>query len=320
VGKTRSEMDRALDVGIHQFNIESQPELELLSAAAVAKAKVAPISIRVNPDVDAKTHEKISTGKAENKFGVAWDVAPALYNRAASLDGIEVVGVDVHIGSQLTDLGPFENAFRRVAGLVRTLRAAGHKISRLDLGGGLGIPYGDAPTDPPHPDAYGKMIAKFANELDCDIILEPGRLIAGNAGILVSEVIFVKDAPTRRFLILDAAMNDLMRPAMYDAYHDIIPLNEPGPDMQTSPVDIVGPVCESTDKFALARQMPPLQAGDLVAFLSAGAYSAVMSSTYNTRPLVAEVLVKGAQTAVIRPRQTVDDLIALDKPAPWLAR
>jgi len=310
-------MAAALDAGIAQFNVESLPELEQLNEVALSMGKRARISLRVNPDVDARTHAKISTGKKENKFGVPWSRARDIYARAAGLSGIRVVGVDVHIGSQLTDLGPFREAFSRVVDLVAMLRGEGHDIRRLDLGGGLGIPYeaGDAP--PPHPDHYAALVRELTQPLDCEIILEPGRLIAGNAGVLVSRVIYVKEGESRRFVILDAAMNDLLRPSLYDAYHEIIPLNQPTDD-QRAPVDVVGPVCETGDVFAKARPMPPLAAGDYVAILSAGAYGAVMASAYNSRPLVPEVLVRGSDYAVIRPRPSVADLIAQDRLPPWL--
>ncbi len=318
IGKERAEMAMALDAGIHQFNIESEPELGLLSEVAVSKGMVAPIAIRINPDVDAKTHAKISTGKSENKFGIPWARARDIYARAASLPGIKVVGADVHIGSQLTDLEPFKAAFTRVADLVRTLRADGHDIRRLDLGGGLGIPYEhDAPL-PPHPDLYGAVIREVVGNLDCDIILEPGRLLVGNAGILVSKVIYVKEGEARRFVILDAAMNDLIRPSLYDAHHDIIPIRQGNPAEALEVADIVGPVCETGDVFAKSRSLPPLASGDLVAILSAGAYGAVMASTYNTRPLIPEVLVNGDQFAVVRRRMTVEDLLALEALPSWL--
>lgn len=317
VGKTHEEMAAALDAGIHQFNVESEPELEALSEVAASKGVNACIAVRVNPDVDARTHEKISTGKKENKFGVPWSRATEIYARAAALPGIRVVGVDVHIGSQLTDLGPFREAFARVVDLVTMLRAEGHDIRRLDLGGGLGIPYAAGTQAPPHPDSYAKLVRDLTAPLDCEIILEPGRLIAGNAGVLVSRVIYVKEGESRRFVILDAAMNDLLRPSLYDAYHEIIPVRE-APGAQQNPVDVVGPVCETGDVFGKDRMLPPLAAGDDVAILSAGAYGAVMASTYNTRPLVPEVLVNGGDFAVVRPRPVLDDLIGQDRLPPWL--
>ena len=318
VGKTRAEMRLVLEGGIRQFNLESEPELRALSAVASEMGVTAPITIRVNPDVDARTHEKIATGKKENKFGIPIDRAVAVYAEAAALPGIEVVGIDVHIGSQLTELEPFEQAFQKVADLTQTLRAAGHTIRRLDLGGGLGIPYTRSNEAPPLPQDYAAMIKRTLGHLDCEIEIEPGRLISGNAGILVSSVIYVKQGEGRDFLILDAAMNDLVRPSMYDAYHDIIPVIEGAPGDPTRPFDIVGPVCETGDTFAKAREMPLLAAGDLVAFRSAGAYGAVMASEYNSRPLIPEVLVNGDQFAVIRERPTFDEMISRDRLPEWL--
>jgi diaminopimelate decarboxylase len=320
VGKTRDEMALALDAAIHQFNVESEPELLALSEVAVAKGVDAPIAIRVNPDVDARTHEKISTGKKENKFGIPWSRAREIYAQAASLPGIRIVGVDVHIGSQLTDLEPFREAFARVVGLVETLRADGHDIRRLDLGGGLGIPYESATEAPPSPAHYAELVRELTASIDCEIVLEPGRLIAGNAGILVSSVIYVKEGESRRFVILDAAMNDLLRPSLYDAYHEIIPVRAPADGTTLEAVDVVGPVCETGDVFAKARKLPPLAEGDEVAILSAGAYGAVMASTYNSRPLVPEVLVNGDGFAVIRPRPDIKALIAQDALPPWLEK
>ncbi|MEQ3624445.1 MAG: diaminopimelate decarboxylase [Celeribacter sp.] len=318
VGKTREEMAQALQGGIRQFNVESEPEMEALSAIATELGRTAPITIRVNPDVDAKTHAKIATGKSENKFGIPISRAREVYARAAALPGLEVVGIDVHIGSQLTDIEPFRTAFTKVADLTRALRAEGHDIRRLDLGGGLGIPYARVNEAPPLPFDYGAMIRETVGDLGCEIEIEPGRLISGNAGLLVSRVIYVKSGEDREFLILDGAMNDLLRPAMYDAHHDIVPVVEPAPGAETSAYDVVGPVCESGDTFAKGRQLPQLGAGDLVAFRSAGAYGAVMASEYNTRPLIPEVLVKGDQFAVIRPRPTFDEIIARDKLPEWL--
>ncbi|WP_085047366.1 diaminopimelate decarboxylase, partial [Brevirhabdus pacifica] len=308
VGKTEAEMRQALEGGIRQFNIESEPEMALLSGVAESMGKVAPVTIRINPDVDARTHEKIATGKSENKFGIPISRASAVFAEAAALPGLEVVGIDVHIGSQLVELEPFEQAYTKVAELTRQLRAEGHDIRRLDLGGGLGIPYTRSNEVPPLPQDYGDMVRRTLGHLDCEIEIEPGRLIAGNAGILVSSVIYLKSGEGRDFLIVDAAMNDLLRPSMYGAYHDIVPLIEPSSDTPLAPIDIVGPVCESGDTFAKQRPMPPLASGDLVAFRSAGAYGAVMSSEYNTRPLIPEVLVRGDQFAVIRPRPTYDDI------------
>lgn len=318
VGKTREEMAYALTHGIRQFNVESAEELRVLSDVAAGMGLRAPITLRVNPDVDAKTHEKIATGRKEDKFGVPIARARAIYAEAASLPGIEVVGIDVHIGSQLTDLTPFEVAFTKVADLTRDLRADGHVIRRLDLGGGLGIPYTRSNETPPLPLEYGAMIRRVFGDLDVEIEIEPGRLIAGNAGILVASVIYLKEGEGRDFLILDAAMNDLIRPAMYGAHHDIIPVTEALAATDQRPVDIVGPVCESGDTFAKQRAMPPLHTGELVAFRSAGAYGAVMSSEYNTRPLIPEVLVNGDQYAVIRARPSFDEIINRDRLPAWL--
>ncbi len=318
VGKTRAEMRAALQGGIRQFNLESEPEMHVLNEVAQSLGMVAPVTVRVNPDVDARTHEKIATGKAENKFGIPIARARAVFAEAAALPGLKVVGIDVHIGSQLTDLDPFRQAYRKVAGLAEALRADGHRIDRLDLGGGLGIPYERANTAPPLPLDYGAMIKQELGELGCEIEIEPGRLIAGNAGILVSEVIYVKNGEGRDFAILDAAMNDLLRPAMYGAYHDIVPVAEPGPGIDRHRYDVVGPVCETGDTFARQRDLPPLAAGDLVAFRSAGAYGAVMASEYNTRPLIPEIMVKDDQFAVIRPRPSFDEIINRDTIPRWL--
>lgn len=318
VGKTRTEMRTALQGGIRQFNVESEPELHALSEVAVSLGVTAPVAIRVNPDVDARTHEKISTGKKENKFGIPISRARTVYSEAAALPGIEVVGIDVHIGSQLTALEPFEQAYRLVADLTTTLRADGHLIRRLDLGGGLGIPYTRSNEAPPLPSDYGALIKRTVGHLGCEIEIEPGRLISGNAGLLISSVIYVKNGEGRDFLILDAAMNDLARPSMYDAHHDIIPVRESTGAVEPHPYDIVGPICESGDTFARARLLAPLAEGDLVAFRSAGAYGAAMASEYNARPLVPEVLVKGDQFAVIRSRPTFDDMINRDTIPEWL--
>ncbi|MGJ8546609.1 MAG: diaminopimelate decarboxylase [Sulfitobacter sp.] len=318
VGKTRDEITQALEGGIRQFNVESEPEMEVLNAVALSLGKVAPITIRVNPDVDAKTHAKIATGKSENKFGIPIARAREVYHLAASLPGLQVIGIDVHIGSQLTDLAPFEQAYGKVAELHAQLTEDGHVIKRLDLGGGLGIPYARDNNAPPLPTDYGAMVKRTLGHLGCEIEIEPGRLIAGNAGLMVSEVIYVKSGEGRDFLILDGAMNDLIRPAMYDAYHDIVPVIEPVPGTEQQPYDIVGPVCESGDTFAKQRMMAPLAAGDLVAFRSAGAYGAVMASEYNSRPLVPEVLVHGDQFAVIRPRPSFDEMINRDTIPEWL--
>mgnify|MGYP003407079933 CR=1 FL=1 len=318
VGKTRGEMRVALAGGIRQFNVESEPELRALSEVAVSLGKTAPITVRVNPDVDAKTHEKIATGKKENKFGIPIGRAREVYAEAAALPGIEVVGIDVHIGSQLTDLEPFEQAYRLVADLAVTLRADGHDIRRLDLGGGLGIPYTRSNEAPPLPSDYGAMVKRTVGHLGCEIEIEPGRLISGNAGVLLASVVYVKHGDERDFLILDAAMNDLIRPSMYGAHHDIVPIREPAPGAGPHLYDVVGPVCESGDTFAKARPLPPLGEGDLVAFRSAGAYGAVMASEYNARPLVPEVLVQGDHYAVIRPRPSFDEMINRDTIPPWL--
>jgi len=318
VGKTAEEMTYALQHGIRQFNVESLPELERLSAVATALGKVAPITVRVNPDVDAKTHAKIATGKSENKFGIPIADARDTYARAAALPGIEVVGIDVHIGSQLVDLAPYEAAFGKVAELTRQLRADGHTIKRLDLGGGLGIPYVRANEAPPLPFDYGEVVRRTVGDLDCEIEIEPGRLIAGNAGLLVSEVIYDKTGADRSFLIVDAAMNDLIRPAMYEAWHDIVPVNEPEPGLEPHRYDVVGPICESGDTFAKGRDLPGMAAGDLIAFRSAGAYGAVMSSEYNSRPLIPEVLVSGDRFAVVRARPTFEEMLARDTVPDWL--
>lgn len=318
VGKTREEMRTALAGGIRQFNVESEPELRALSEVAAAMGTTAPVALRVNPDVDARTHEKIATGKKENKFGIPIARAREVYAMAAGLPGLRVVGVDVHIGSQLTDLGPFEAAYRKVAELTGLLRADGHAIERLDLGGGLGIPYTRSNEAPPLPSDYGAMVRRVLGDLGCEIEIEPGRLIAGNAGVLLSRVIWVKEGEGRDFLILDAAMNDLVRPSMYGAHHDIVPVTEPAPGTMLRAFDVVGPVCETGDTFARGRHLPPLAEGDLVAFRSAGAYGAVMASEYNTRPLVPEVLVQGDQFAVIRARPTLEEILARDTLPPWM--
>ena len=318
VGKTREEMRIALEGGVRQFNVESEPEMRALSEVAVSLGKIAPIAVRVNPDVDAKTHAKIATGKKENKFGIPITRAPEVYAEAARLPGLEVVGIDVHIGSQLTDLAPFEQAYLKVADLTRTLRAQGHTIRRLDLGGGLGIPYERANSAPPLPSEYGALIKRILGDLGCEIEIEPGRLISGNAGVLVSRVIYVKSGEERDFLIVDAAMNDLVRPSMYDAHHDIVPVTEAAPATEAHVYDIVGPVCETGDTFAKARPLAPLKAGDLIAFRSAGAYGAVMASEYNSRLLVPEVLVKDDQYAIIRARPTYIEMLNRDSIPEWL--
>lgn len=316
VGKQPHEMAYALEAGIHQFNVESEPEVKVLSEVATRLGKTAKIAFRVNPDVDAKTHAKISTGKAENKFGVPWQDVSRIYGDAAKLPGIEIKAVDVHIGSQLTDLEPFGNAFERVRELVMKLRAEGHDITRVDLGGGLGIPYDG--NIPPGPESYATVALNSLGNLGCQLIFEPGRLIVGNAGILVSKVIYVKQGAERKFVILDAAMNDLIRPAMYEGYHQIDTILEPDAGTEFEAADVVGPVCETGDTFARERDLPPVEPEDLVAFRSAGAYGAVMASTYNTRPLVPEVLVSGDQYAVIRERPSLEALLDLDKMPSWL--
>ena len=316
VGKTREEMTQALQGGIRQFNVESEPEMETLSAVATELGRTAPITIRVNPDVAAGGHPNISTGKKGDKFGVPWSDAEALYAEAASLPGIRVVGVDVHIGSQITDLTPMRLAFTKVVGLVRELRDMGVPISRIDLGGGLGIPYKSGET-PASPAEYAEMVRDVVGDLDVQLILEPGRMIAGNAGIFVSRVEYIKERDEREFAILDAAMNDLMRPALYQAVHELLPVTR-AEDRQSRTYDIVGPVCESTDRFAKGYSVQELRETDLVAFMSAGAYGAVMSNQYNTRPLCAEVLVNGDQAELVRRAPTFDEMIANERVPEWL--
>lgn len=317
VGKSRHEIALALEAGVGQINIESEPELALISDVASAMGKRAAVALRVNPDVDAHTHEKITTGRKENKFGIDIDRAPAIYDRAGKMPGIEVVGVAVHIGSQLTDLTPFRDAFALVAELVGRLRAAGHDIRRLDLGGGLGVPYQD--EVPPSPAEYAAVVKDVAGPLGVEVVLEPGRLITANAGILLTRVLFVKEGDSKTFVVVDAGMNDLIRPTLYDAWHRIVPVAERPRGTPERPVDVVGPVCETGDIFARDRALPVLNSGDLLAVRSAGAYGAVMASTYNSRPLLPEVLVKGASFAVIRPRQTIEELMGLDVMPDWLA-
>ena len=318
IGKSEPELRAALNADILCINIESEPELELLSRLAVETGRIARISVRVNPDVDSGSHAKISTGKSENKFGVPLARARAVYARAAKLPGIKVAGVDVHIGSQITDLGPLEIAFRLLAEFVQTLRADGHTISHVDFGGGLGIPYYMDREAPPEPSVYAAMVKRVTHNLGCTLMFEPGRMIVGNAGILVTRVIYVKHGDARNFVIIDAAMNDLIRPTLYEAHHDILPVVASAAGAPTILADVVGPVCETGDYLALGRTMPEPKAGDLLAVMTAGAYGAVQSGTYNTRALVPEVLVKDDQYAVVRPRVEVEALIALDKPAPWL--
>ena len=318
VGKTLAEMRMAIEGGIRQFNLESEPEMRALSALASSMGATVPVAVRVNPDVDAKTHEKIATGKSENKFGIPIARAREVYAEAASLPGLQVVGVDVHIGSQLTDLDPYRAAYAKVADLTRALRADGHAITRLDLGGGLGIPYRRDNNAPPLPLEYGQVIRDTVGDLGCEIEIEPGRNIVGNDGVLLSQVIYVKEGEGRDFLIVDAAMNDLARPAMYGAHHDIVPVKEAAVGAPVRPFDVVGPVCESGDTFQKGAELPDMAAGDLIAFRSAGAYGAVMASEYNSRPLVPEVLVQGDHFAVIRARPTYEDMLARDSIPEWL--
>ncbi len=318
VGKTQSEMRLGLEAGIHQFNVESEPELEALNGVATALGKRAPVTIRVNPDVDARTHAKITTGTSETKFGIPWSRARQAYARAGQLAGIEIVGIDMHIGSQVTELAPFEEAFARMAELIGTLRKDGHRIVRADFGGGLGVPYRQGGEPPPDPAAYGAMAARATRGLDVALIFEPGRLIAANAGILLSRVIYAKDGETRKFLVIDAGMNDLIRPALYDAHHDIVSVNEPKAGDASARYDVVGPVCETADLFGRDRELPVLKSGDLVAILTAGAYGAVMASAYNARPPAPEVLVNGDAWGVVKARMSDDELIGLDRLPPWL--
>lgn len=316
VAKTQRELEFAVAKGIMQINVESEPELELLSQVAAARGVKMPIALRVNPDVDAGTHAKITTGKKENKFGIEWTRAHEVYKKARDLPGVEPVAIACHIGSQLTELEPFAAAFRRVRDLVAMLRADGFAIRRLDLGGGLGVPYED--ETPPSPAAYAQTIKAELGDLGCSIVLEPGRVLVGNAGILVSSVVYVKEGSTRTFAIVDAAMNDLVRPVMYEAYHGIDTVAQPSPDAPRHPVDVVGPVCETGDTFAKQRPLPPLKSGDLLVFRTAGAYGAAMSSTYNTRPLVPEVLVNGDRFAVIRARPSYEEMRSLESLPDWL--
>jgi len=318
IGKKETELRAALDADLLCINIESEPELELLSRLAAETGRTARISVRVNPDVDSGSHAKISTGKSENKFGVPLARARQVYARAAKLPGIRVTGVDMHIGSQITDLVPLEAAFRLLAEFVQTLRADGHTITHVDFGGGLGIPYYADREPPPVPAAYAAVVKRVTHNLGCTLIFEPGRMIVGNAGILVTRVIYVKHGEAKNFVIIDAAMNDLIRPTLYEAHHDILPIVAAASGAPTITADVVGPVCESGDYLALDRTLPEPRAGDLLAIMTAGAYGAVQSGTYNTRALVPEVLVKDDQYAVVRPRLDVDAIIAMDRPAPWL--
>jgi len=317
VGKTRNEMVDALTAGIRVFNVESLPELQLLNEVALSMGKKAPVAFRVNPDVTAGGHDKISTGKKENKFGVAWSRAEATYAEAAKLPAIQIVGVDVHIGSQISELAPFEQAIVKVGGLIKRLRAAGHIITSFDIGGGLGIPYGNNTAPPPLPSEYAALVKRLTADLDVEMIFEPGRMIAGNSGILLSEVLYVKRGEDRDFLIIDAAMNDLIRPALYDAFHDMEAVKQPSFD-QMETYDVVGPICESGDTFTKAREMPKLESGELIVLHSAGAYGAAQSSQYNTRPLIPEVLVNGDEFAVIRSRPSVEDILKTESLPDWL--
>ncbi|WP_416797127.1 diaminopimelate decarboxylase [Ciceribacter azotifigens] len=318
VGKTVHEMDLALEAGIYCFNVESEPELEVLNQRAQKAGKVAHVSFRINPDVDARTHAKISTGKKENKFGISYERAQAVYAHAATLPGIKVTGIDMHIGSQITELQPFEDAFRLLKELVATLRADGHAIEHVDIGGGLGIPYHDDNNPPPEPDAYARIVKEQLSGLGCRIVTEPGRLIVGNAGILVTEVVYVKDGGDKTFVIVDAAMNDLIRPTLYDAHHEIRPVVLSAASAPRIRADVVGPVCETGDYLALDREMAMPRTGDLLAVGSAGAYGAVQAGTYNSRRLIPEVLVRGDEFHVIRPRPSFEDLIRLDSLPAWL--
>jgi diaminopimelate decarboxylase len=318
VGKTRAEMEFALDAGIFAFNVESEPELRALSDVAVARDKTARIAFRVNPDVDAKTHHKIATGKAENKFGVPFAEAPSLYALASKLPGIEVAGVHMHIGSQITELAPFKNAFALLKELVAVLRGQGFAISFVNLGGGLGIPYRNDQPAPPLPEDYAKLVAEEVGGLGLRLLFEPGRMIAGNAGILVARVLYVKRGASKTFTIVDAAMNDLMRPTLYEAYHEILPVMEPAPGTPMIVTDVAGPVCETGDYFALGRSLPELRAGDLISVMTAGAYGAVLASEYNSRLLVPEVLVSGNRYSVTRPRPSYDDMLGKERLPNWL--
>ena len=318
IGKTAAELALALDENVLCVNVESEPELELLSAIAVGKGRSIDISVRVNPDVDAKTHAKIATGRAEDKFGIPISGARAVYAKAANLPGLRVAGVDMHIGSQITELSPFGDAFALLSDFVRMLRGDGHTISHVDLGGGLGIPYRDDNEPPPDPSAYAEVVKRATRGLDCKLIFEPGRLIVGNAGILVTRVLYLKRGGAKTFVIVDAGMNDLIRPTLYEAHHEIQPVIEPSSDARHLTADVVGPVCESGDFLALGRDIVEARPGDLLAVMTAGAYGAVQAGTYNTRPLIPEVLVRDGEWALVRPRLDADQLIRLDKLPPWL--
>jgi diaminopimelate decarboxylase len=317
VGKSRAEMEAGLAAGILQFNVESLPELESLDAVAQAMGRKAPVALRINPDVDARTHAKITTGKSENKFGIALDEAVEATRRARQMPGIDFTGLAVHIGSQLTDIEPFRRAFTKVVELALALKASGVPLKRLDLGGGLGLSY--AQEAPPTPEAYARMVGEVTSPLGLPLIFEPGRHLVGEAGLLLTRVLYVKQGASRRFVIVDAGMNDLIRPTLYDAYHAILPVKEPAEDASSERVDVVGPVCESGDIFAEQRPLPPISAGDLLAIGSVGAYGSVMSSSYNARPPAAEVMVKDDCFEVIRPRASIEDLIARDRLPTWLA-
>jgi diaminopimelate decarboxylase len=317
VGKTAHELALAVEEGILCVNVESEPELELLSSIAQQKGRIAHVSLRVNPDIDARTHAKIATGKAENKFGIPISQAREVYARAAKLPGLQATGVDMHIGSQITDLAPFDDAFALLSEFVRTLRGDGHAISHVDLGGGLGIPYREDNEPPPHPDAYAAMVKRATRDLGCTLIFEPGRLIVGNAGILVTRVLYLKRGESKSFVIVDAAMNDLIRPTLYEAYHDVRPVREADPLARRIVADVVGPVCESGDFLARDRDLAEPRPGDLLAIMSAGAYGAVQAGTYNSRPLVPEVLVREGEWALVRPRLEAEALIGLDRLPPW---
>jgi diaminopimelate decarboxylase len=318
IGKTARELALAVDEGILCVNVESEAELELLASIAAGKGRIANISVRVNPDIDPRTHAKIATGKAENKFGIPISRAREVYARAAKLPGVKVTGVDMHIGSQITELKPFNDAFALLSEFVRGLRADGHTIAHVDLGGGLGIPYREDNDPPPHPDAYAAMVKNATRDLGCTLIFEPGRLLVGNAGILVTRVLYLKRGEAKNFIIVDAGMNDLIRPTLYEAHHDIRPVRATSRQDWRLVADVVGPVCESGDFLALGRDLPEPQPGDLFAVMSAGAYGAVQAGTYNTRPLVPEVLVRDGEWALVRPRLEVEALIAMDRLPPWL--
>jgi diaminopimelate decarboxylase len=318
VAKSGREIALALDTGILCFNVESEPELDRISEIASSKGATANVAIRINPDVDAKTHAKITTGKSENKFGIPYLRAREVYAHAASLPGLHVSGVDTHIGSQITDLAPYDTAYALIADLVRDLRAAGHAIDHIDAGGGLGIPYRLNDPPPPDPAAYAAIVRKNLGNLGARILFEPGRVFVGNAGILVAQVEYVKQGAAKNFLIVDAGMNDLIRPTLYEAWHDIRPVAEPDAATGTMTADVVGGICETGDYLALDRKLPKMEAGDLIAVMTAGAYGAVQGSTYNSKPLAPEILVNGDQWSVVRPRQSFEDLIALDRTAPWL--